>query len=621
MYSIQGENDGASVFAHELSHIFGVLDNYNDPYAVPVRRAYSGPLEMLDRGSFNGPGGPHTRWQIPATSGASMGAHHMLRNKIRLGFSQVGNDVMLVQPDMLAATGPVFADIFPRAYPLAPVTAETGLHGLQIVIGEDQSPECTVAEDYRCDGGGYQNYTLEVVEQIGHDSFTTDSGVLIAKTKNADTSPFIWTIDSHPGDINEEDGVGRFEGREVYDFLRPGTGEEVPYSLGDYRQLSDALFHAGTGPGAVSEYVDEANGLHFYVLEQRQPEGQPVPTYRVAVRSLNGSGPFPRSVVAAAVTPGTASPGRVAEATFSVTNAGAATDLVRLTATLEPAGCTPVLQHLVIEVQPAETVEVPAYVVLPPDAAGAGTLTFTATSETDPAATSTATTTITAVGAPAEDPASCPGEGGGPPIPVDPPVQPPVDPDPQPELTLDRIAGSGRVETAVAVSGSAFPDGTGTVVLARADDFADALTGAPLAASFDAPLLLTGVDALPAATGDEITRLGAGNAVLLGGTGAISESVAERPARPRAQRHARRRSQPLRDRCGDRRRPRRHRPAGLPRQRGQLRRRALGRPSGRLPGTPDPAHRPRHAGRGDPRRARRPRRAAGRRPGGLGGGQ
>ena len=37
-----------------------------------------------------------------------------------------------------------------------------------------------------CDGGGYNNYTVEVVDRMGTDSFTPDSGVLLAKTKNQD---------------------------------------------------------------------------------------------------------------------------------------------------------------------------------------------------------------------------------------------------------------------------------------------------------------------------------------------------------------------------------------------------------------------------------------------------
>ncbi len=82
--STQAESSGMAVFAHEFSHILGIGDNYNNPYGVPPRRAYTGIWEMLSRGSFNGPGGPHSRWMIPATGGASMGAQHMLRNKIKL---------------------------------------------------------------------------------------------------------------------------------------------------------------------------------------------------------------------------------------------------------------------------------------------------------------------------------------------------------------------------------------------------------------------------------------------------------------------------------------------------------------------------------------------------------
>ncbi len=82
----EGENDGASVYAHEFSHILGVLDNYNNSYANPPQREYSGPWDMMSRGSFNGPGGSHNRWQIPPTLGATMGSQHMLRDKLRMGF-------------------------------------------------------------------------------------------------------------------------------------------------------------------------------------------------------------------------------------------------------------------------------------------------------------------------------------------------------------------------------------------------------------------------------------------------------------------------------------------------------------------------------------------------------
>jgi putative cell wall-binding protein len=66
------------------------------------------------------------------------------------------------------------------------------------------------------------------------------------------------------------------------------------------------------------------------------------------------------------------------------------------------------------------------------------------------------------------------------------------------------------------------------VVLARADDYPDALVGGPLAASKNAPLLLTQGSTLPSETAAELTRvLAAGGTVyVLGGTAAVPASVA-----------------------------------------------------------------------------------------------
>lgn len=88
-----------------------------------------------------------------------------------------------------------------------------------------------------------------------------------------------------------------------------------------------------------------------------------------------------------------------------------------------------------------------------------------------------------------------------------------------------RAPGSDRVATAVALS-QVFP-GAGSVVLARADDYADALAGAALAGALDAPLLVTGSGALDDRVADEIARLGATTAVVLGGPSALSQAVAE----------------------------------------------------------------------------------------------
>lgn len=93
------------------------------------------------------------------------------------------------------------------------------------------------------------------------------------------------------------------------------------------------------------------------------------------------------------------------------------------------------------------------------------------------------------------------------------------------ECTTARLSGSGRVETAVAISVDA-RESADTVLLARADAYPDALAAVPLAAHLDAPLLLTDSAQLSQATADEIERLGATTAIVLGGETAISRRVA-----------------------------------------------------------------------------------------------
>lgn len=122
--------------------------------------------------------------------------------------------------------------------------------------------------------------------------------------------------------------------------------------------------------------------------------------------------------------------------------------------------------------------------------------------------TPTPTVTATPTETPTTDPTE-PGEPGG----------------STPEA--DRIAGASRVETAVLAAAASHPDGAATVVLARSDEYADALVGAPLAHLLDAPILLTGVDALPEATATAIADLGADAVVILGGTTAVGAEVEE----------------------------------------------------------------------------------------------
>ena len=87
-----------------------------------------------------------------------------------------------------------------------------------------------------------------------------------------------------------------------------------------------------------------------------------------------------------------------------------------------------------------------------------------------------------------------------------------------------RLAGNDRYETAIQVSKEGW-ENADTVVIARGDEFADALAGAPLAYKEDAPILLTSTDHLNKEVKKEIERLGAKNAILLGGSSALSSYV------------------------------------------------------------------------------------------------
>lgn len=94
---------------------------------------------------------------------------------------------------------------------------------------------------------------------------------------------------------------------------------------------------------------------------------------------------------------------------------------------------------------------------------------------------------------------------------------------------VGRVAGADRVATAAAIALDTFPNGgASAAVLARADDFPDALVGAPLAAAKNAPLLLTQGASLPTATADALAKvLAKGSTVyVLGGPKAVPATVA-----------------------------------------------------------------------------------------------
>ena len=100
-------------------------------------------------------------------------------------------------------------------------------------------------------------------------------------------------------------------------------------------------------------------------------------------------------------------------------------------------------------------------------------------------------------------------------------------------VSVDRFSGANRILTAVATSQALFDkagtvDDASAVVLASSEGFADGVSGGPLAAAVDGPLLLTGKSSLNPATATEIARIlpKGGTVHVLGGVGAISAGVA-----------------------------------------------------------------------------------------------
>ncbi|WP_226577251.1 cell wall-binding repeat-containing protein [Halobacillus litoralis] len=87
----------------------------------------------------------------------------------------------------------------------------------------------------------------------------------------------------------------------------------------------------------------------------------------------------------------------------------------------------------------------------------------------------------------------------------------------------ERLSGQDRYETAVQISEHGWGEAE-TVFIARGDDFPDALAGAPLAYKMDAPILLT-EDTLSQSVKDELVRLKAKKAVILGGANAVTTDV------------------------------------------------------------------------------------------------
>jgi len=399
----QGECSGS--VRHEISHFaFQIGDNNNNPCAMPYRRAGAGPWDLMDRGSFNGPGGPHRRWLIPVMEGGSMPAGLMLRQKLCFKFIDT-NDVLTVSREGLARSGLVVADVTAREVAHDPGSFSGLVVRLDGPPPQDRTPPDDPATNALSAGSPlYNYYSLETVQRIGYDSFCPDNGVLIAKNKDEEGSTggvnefncFNWVIDAHPEDIGK------------LDFKRP-NGEPVMRTIADYRQLNDALFHAGTDSGSQYEYEDPYNRLHFYVICLATNTGG-IRTYTVGVRSLDGSGPrtagaalAPTAWVKTSATNSfclfnllnTGSPQPTSPALHSDdTNRWQNSDIYRLSVSVQGEGWHAQLRYALAAVRVGESRRIQVFLTCSPSSSQSATVTLTATSESDPTRTATASRQI-----------------------------------------------------------------------------------------------------------------------------------------------------------------------------------------------------------------------------------
>ena len=266
---------------------------------------------------------------------------------------------------------------------------------------QDKTPICDRNADPLCAGDPvFNDYSVEVVQRIGYDSFTPDSGVLLAKNKDKQTNScgygcHAWAIDAHPEDMKR------------LDFVKP-TGERVMRTIADYRQLNDALFHAGLRSGSFSEWKDEPNRLHFYVIDRRA-DARGVRSYVVGVRSLDGAGPQARGVAAQA--PAAAAANASAPSySVTVTNTGTAPatltgqgaalatafagDIYRVSVSVEGAGWEADVQNALVAVKAGESARVPVFARRASGNAASARVSVTIVSESDPTKRATAVTAV-----------------------------------------------------------------------------------------------------------------------------------------------------------------------------------------------------------------------------------
>ena len=284
--STQAESSGLSVFAHEFSHLRGLPDNYNNPFADNERN-FTGYWEMMSRGTFNGPGGTHNRWQVPNQGGSGLGPHHLLHFKNQLGVLTPADQITLRARHAAEPGHRGGAAAEPRV--LAERQSRRAYRRLRRGReGGDLAGTCATRATRPTSSTArtaWGRATRPTAWRSSTASATTRSCPATACSSRRaapSSTPRVWIIDPNPEDIG------------MIDFYRP-DGTPVPVVRGDPRQLNDATFNAGTN--SRQRVRVHGRPQPAALLRARQAPGRERrPLVRRRRPPLDGAGPFTRGV-------------------------------------------------------------------------------------------------------------------------------------------------------------------------------------------------------------------------------------------------------------------------------------------------------------------------------------
>ncbi|MBE6066084.1 MAG: cell wall-binding repeat-containing protein [Clostridium lundense] len=90
--------------------------------------------------------------------------------------------------------------------------------------------------------------------------------------------------------------------------------------------------------------------------------------------------------------------------------------------------------------------------------------------------------------------------------------------------TINRFSGSDRYATSAAIASNGWTQ-SNYAIIASGENFPDAISAAPLAKKYDAPILLSKTNSIPKEILSAIQKLKVKNIIIIGGTGSISSKV------------------------------------------------------------------------------------------------